>query len=44
MITDKEKNQCVLENPYVLVSDKKVNTIEDIEVPLKYAMGSKNLS
>ena len=41
MITDKEKNQCVLENPYVLVSDKKVNTIEDIEVPLKYAMGSK---
>lgn len=41
MITDKEKNQAVLENPLVLVSDKKVNTVEDIELPLKFAMQSK---
>ena len=41
MITDKEKNQAILENPLVLVSDKKVNTVEDIELPLKFAMQSK---
>ena len=41
LITDKEKNQAILENPLVLVSDKKVNTVEDIELPLKFAMQSK---
>lgn len=41
MITDKEKNQAILENPLVLISDKKVNTVEDIEIPLKFAMQAK---
>lgn len=41
LITDKEKNQAVLENPLVLVSDKKINTIEDISIPLKTAMTAK---
>lgn len=41
MITDKEKNQAVLENPYVLISDKKIQTVEDIEPCLKAAMTSK---
>lgn len=41
MITDKEKNQAVLENPLVLISDKKINTVEDVELPLKFAMQSK---
>src|SRR6056300_577087 len=41
MITDKEKNQAVLENPYVLISDKKIQVVEDIEPCLKVAMTSK---
>lgn len=41
MITDKEKNQAILENPLVLISDKKVNTVEDVEIPLKFAMQAK---
>lgn len=41
MITDKEKNQAVLENPFVLVSDKKITVLEDVEVCLKMAMQSK---
>ena len=41
MITDKEKNQSVLENPYVLVSDKKIQVVEDIEPCLRVAMQSK---
>lgn len=41
LITDKEKNQAILDNPFVLVSDKKINTIEDIEIPLKVAMNAK---
>lgn len=41
MITDTEKNTAVLENPYVLVSDKKINTIEDIEPILKEVLVKK---
>lgn len=41
LITDKEKNQAVLENPLVLIADKKVNTMEDITPSLKVAMGVK---
>jgi len=41
MITDKEKNTAVLERPFVLVSDKKIQVIEDIEECLKYSMGNK---
>ena len=41
MITDKEKNAAVLENPFVLVSDKKINTIEDIELLLQAAILKK---
>jgi len=41
MITDKEKNQSVLENPYVLVSDKKIQVVEDIEPCLRVAMQNK---
>lgn len=41
MITDKEKNQSVLENPLVLISDKKIQTVEDIEPCLRAAMTSK---
>lgn len=41
MITDKEKNQAILENPFVLVSDKKINVVEDIEPCLRIAMQNK---
>jgi chaperonin GroEL len=41
MITDKEKNQAVLENPLILISDKKIQTVEDIEPCLRVAMQSK---
>ena len=41
MITDKEKNQAVLENPFILISDKKIQTVEDIEPCLKAAMQNK---
>jgi chaperonin GroEL len=41
LITDKEKNQAILDNPLVLVSDKAVNTVEDIEIPLRAAMQAK---
>tara|TARA_Y100000114_G_scaffold143463_1_gene151032 strand:+ start:986 stop:2575 length:1590 start_codon:yes stop_codon:yes gene_type:complete len=41
LITDKEKNTVVLDNPFVLISDKKIDVLEDIEVPLKAAMNTK---
>ena len=41
MITNKEKNQAVLENPYILISDKKIQTVEDIEPCLRAAMTAK---
>ena len=41
MITDKEKNQAILENPFVLVSDKKITVVEDIEPCLRAAMQAK---
>ena len=41
MVTDKEKNQAILENPYVLVSDKQINSIDDIEPILLVAVQSK---
>ena len=41
LITDKEKNTVVLENPFVLISDKKIDTLEDIELPLKATMNTK---
>jgi chaperonin GroEL len=41
MITDKEKNQAILENPLVLVSDKKITVVEDIEPCLRVAMQAK---
>lgn len=41
LITDKEKNQVVLEDPFVLVSDKKIQAIEDIEPALQVAVQSK---
>lgn len=41
MITDKEKNQSVLENPFILISDKKITVVEDIEPCLRFAMQAK---
>jgi len=41
MITDKEKNQAILKNAFVLISDKKITVIEDIESCLRVAMQSK---
>ena len=41
MITDKEKNMAVLDNPVVFVSDKKINTVEDIEAVLEVAIKNK---
>ena len=41
MITDKEKNQAILENAFVLISDKKITVVEDIEPVLRVAMKSK---
>lgn len=41
MVTDKEKNQAILENPYVLVSDKQINSIDDIEPILLVAVQTK---
>jgi chaperonin GroEL len=41
MITDKEKNIAVLDKPVVFVSDKKVETIEDIEAVLEVAIKNK---
>lgn len=41
MITDKEKNLAVLDKPLVLVSDKKIETIEDIEPVLEVALKNK---
>jgi chaperonin GroEL len=41
MITDKEKNLAILENPVVLVSDKKISTLEDIEALLEVAIKNK---
>jgi len=41
MITDKEKKQAVLEKPFVLISDKKVQTIADIEPCVRYAIDRK---
>lgn len=41
MITDKERNQAVLEKPYIAICDKKVNTIEDIEPLLQQALIKK---
>jgi len=41
MITDKEKNQAVLDNPLILISDKKITVVEDIEPCLRAAMQNK---
>lgn len=41
MITDKEKNTAVLDKPLVFVSDKKIETIEDIESILEVAIKNK---
>jgi chaperonin GroEL len=41
MVTDKERNQAVLEKPFVAICDKKVNTIEDIEPLLQQALMKK---
>ena len=41
MVTDKERNQAVLEKPYIAICDKKVNTIEDIEPLLQQALKNK---
>ena len=41
MITDQEKNTAVLDKPLVFVSDKKVDTIEDIEPVLEVALKNK---
>lgn len=41
MITDKEKNIAALDKPVVFVSDKKVETIEDIEAVLEVAIKNK---
>jgi chaperonin GroEL len=41
MITDKEKNQAVLEKPLILISDKKITVVEDIEPCLAYAIRAK---
>ena len=41
MITDQEKKTAVLEKPLVFVSDKKVETIEDIERVLEVALKNK---
>ncbi|MEN2256216.1 chaperonin GroEL, partial [Enterococcus faecium] len=30
MVTDNEKMEAVLENPYILITDKKISTIQDI--------------
>lgn len=36
-ITDPRKKEAVLENPLIFVTDKKVNSAKDIEIPLKEA-------
>lgn len=41
LITDKEKNTAVLDKPLVFVSDKKIETIEDIESVLEVAIKNK---
>ena len=41
MITDIEKKQAVLEDPFILISDKKINTWEDIEPCCQFAMKNK---
>lgn len=41
LITDKEKNVATLENPIVFVSDKKIDTREDIEPVLEVAVKNK---
>ena len=41
MVTDKEKNQAILEKPLVMVSDKTVTSIDDIEPVLMVAVRSK---
>lgn len=41
LITDKEKNTVVLDNPFVLISDKKIDTLDDISIPCKAAMNTK---
>lgn len=41
LINDSEKNQSVLEKPYIAICDKKVTTIEDIEPLLQEALVRK---
>jgi chaperonin GroEL len=41
MVTDKERNQALLDKPYIAICDKKVNTIEDIEPLLQQALVRK---
>lgn len=41
MITDVEKKQAILEDPFILISDKKINTWEDIEPCCQFAMQNK---
>lgn len=41
MVTDKEKNQAILDKPLVMVSDKTVTSIDDIEPILMVAVRSK---
>jgi len=41
MITDKEKNIAVLDKPVVFISDKKIDSIEDIEPVLEVAIKNK---
>ena len=40
-ITNKEKGHAILENPFVLISDKKIDSIDDIENVLAHALASK---
>lgn len=41
MVTDKEKNQAILDKPLVMVSDKTVTSIDDIEPILMVAVQNK---
>ena len=41
LITDKDKNNCVLKNPLILLVDSKVSTVRKIQSVLEYAIKNK---
>lgn len=43
MVSDREKMECVMENPYVLVTDQKINNVQEI-LPLLEQIVQSNRS